>query len=119
MQTRQARQRYTVDQVIDAIKAGHTPKGAAAVLGCCPDTVRNYAVRYPSVKKALDTERKDIVDMAETGLRAAVERGEAWAIAFALKTLAKDIYSERQEVSGANGEPLEIVTNVIRKSSAP
>jgi hypothetical protein len=114
----QTRQRYTVDQVIDAIKAGHTPKGAAAVLGCCPDTVRNYAVRYQSVKKALDTERQDIVDIAESGLRAAVERGEAWAVAFALKTLAKDIYSERQEVTGANGDTLVVTTRIVKRNDA-
>ena len=114
----QTRQRYTVDQVIDAIKTGHTPKGAAAVLGCCPDTVRNYAVRYPSVKKALDTERQDIVDIAESGLRAAVERGEAWAVAFALKTLAKDIYSERQEVTGANGDTLVVTTRIVKRNDA-
>lgn len=107
-----AAERYTVQQVIDAIDKGHTPTGAASVLRCHPDTVRNYADRYPTVKKALLSARAEIVDLAEIGLRAAVVNKEPWAIAFALKTLARETYSERQEVkaeiSGPEGSAIPI-----------
>jgi len=114
-----AAERYTVQQVIDAIDKGHTPTGAASVLRCHPDTVRNYADRYPTVKKALLSARAEIVDLAEIGLRAAVINKEPWAIAFALKTLAKDIYSERQEVTGANGDALSARVVEVVKDYGP
>lgn len=108
-------QSYKVDDIIAAIRQGQTPSGAADILGCHPDTVRGYAKRYPSVKAALDAERQTTVDLAEKGLRTSVMRGDAWAVAFALKTLAKDVYSERQEVTGKDGEALVVATRVIRK----
>lgn len=91
--------RYTVKAVIDAINRGYTPTGAATILGCHADTVRNYADRYPTVRAALKAKRKELVDLGEIGLRAAIVRGEGWAIAFALKTLGKDEgYVERAEI---------------------
>lgn len=102
-------QRYKPQQVIDAIGQGHTPTGAASILKCDPDTVRRYADRYPTVKAALLEHRKQIVDIAELGLRAAVTRGEPWAVAFALKTLARETYSERIEHAGPDGGAVEIV----------
>lgn len=101
-------QTFTTQQVIDAIVQGHTPTGAASILKCDPNTVRNYAERYPTVKAALLEHRKQIVDLAELGLRAAVVRGEPWAVAFALKTLARDTYSERIEHAGTDGGPVVI-----------
>ena len=100
---------FTAQQVIDAITQGHTPTGAASILKCDPNTIRNYAERYPTVKAALLEHRRQIVDIAELGLRAAVTRGEPWAVAFALKTLARETYSERIEHAGTDGGPVEIV----------
>ena len=98
------KQKFKIDQVIDAIQRAQTPTGAARLLGCHPDTIRNYARRYATVKDALDAEREEIVDYAEMGLRGAVLNKEAWAIAFSLKTLGKSRgYVERQEVTGKDG----------------
>ena len=108
------KKRFGTDDIIKAIQTGQTPMGAAKVLGCTPETIRNYAKRYPSVALALVTERQNTVDLAERGLRSAVVREEPWAIAFSLKTLAKDIYSERQEITGRDGEALSIATRVVR-----
>lgn len=91
-------EKFTVAQVLAAIEKGHTGAAAARILGCAAQTVRNYADRYPTVRKALDGERDDIIDYAELGLRKAVLSGQPWAIAFALKTLGKKRgYVERQE----------------------
>jgi hypothetical protein len=104
-----ATEKFTTEQMIDAIRKGHTPTGAASVLKCHPDTIRNYADRYPTVKRALLSQRREIVDLAEIGLRAAVIRKESWAIAFALKTLGKsEGYVERQEHTGADGNAITI-----------
>jgi hypothetical protein len=98
------KQKFTVEEIVGAIREGHTPTGAALVLKCNSDTIRNYARRYATVKDALDAEREEIVDYAEMGLRGAVLNKEAWAIAFSLKTLGKSRgYVERQEVTGKDG----------------
>jgi len=83
------KKKFKIDEVIEAIEKGHTPKGASEVLDCHPDTIRNYAETNERVKRALLSERKDLVDMAKGGLRKHLQRNEAWAIAFTLKTLAK------------------------------
>lgn len=101
---------FTVEQVIDAIHEGHTPTGAGLILHCHPDTIRNYADKYTTVKAALMSERRALVDLAETGLRSALLSREAWAIAFTLKTLGKDDgYAERQEVTGKDGAAIEVI----------
>lgn len=102
-------QQFTPQQVIDAIRQGHTPTGAAHFLKCDPDTIRRYAKRYATVNAELLEHRKQIVDLAETGLRGAVLRSEPWAIAFSLKTLAPEVYNppQRSEISGPGGKPIE------------
>src|SRR5262245_33874272 len=95
-----ARPRYTAQQVIDAL---HATRGlvylAAKRLQCDPDTVMNYCKRHPTVEQAKHDARGELLDNAEEKLWEAVQRGEAWAIAFALKTIGKSRgYVERQEL---------------------
>lgn len=102
-----AKQVFTVDEVIDAIRKAQTPTGAALMLKCHPDTIRNYAKRYPTVRDALLAERAALVDLAEMGFKSAIINKEPWALAFALKTLGKHLgYVERQELTGKDGEPV-------------
>jgi hypothetical protein len=57
----------------------------------------NYCKRYPTVAAAKEAARGELLDVAEVKLWQAVQRGDAWAIAFALKTLGKQRgYVERQ-----------------------
>ena len=103
------KKRYKIDEVIEAIQEGHTPQGAAKILGCHPDTVRNYAKSNDRVMQELKSQRQDMVDIAERGLRRHLERGEAWAISFTLKTLGKDNgYTERQEITGKDGNSIVV-----------
>lgn len=100
-------QRYSVEQVIAAIRQGHVITTAAKILGCEPQTVRNYARRYKTVADAILEERTQLVDLAELSLRDQILKGENWAVTLALKTLGKDRgYVERQEHTGVNGEPI-------------
>ena len=104
-------ERYTAQEVIDALERGYTCVGAGQLLGCSAETVRNYANKYPTVKTALRAKRSELVDLAEMSLRRAIMAGEAWAVALTLKTLGKDDgYVERvqQEVSGQDGGPVVI-----------
>lgn len=107
-------EKYKVDDVIAAIRQAQTAAGAGRVLGCVSDTIRAYARRYATVDAALRSEREDLIDFAESGLRHAVETGEPWAIAFALKTVGKHRgYTERHEVTGEGGGALTIaIVNV-------
>jgi len=104
-----ATQKFTVNQIITAIEQAQTAAGAARVLGCNPQTIRNYANRYPTVAAALDGERNNLADYAEMGLKRAVLAGEPWALALALTTLRKGIYTKRQEITGADGGPMIVV----------
>lgn len=85
------RQRYTAAQVIAAL---HATKGmvflAAKRLGCDYDTVLNYCKRYPTVQAAKDAERGEMVDTAELKLWQAIQNGQPWAIALALRMLGKE-----------------------------
>ena len=105
-----SRQRYTAEQVAAALVAykGMTFTAAKA-LGCSSATVLNYIKRYPSLAQVLHDVRGAALDLAESQLLAAVERGEGWAVQFFLKTVGKARgYVERQEWGGADGQPVEL-----------
>ena len=103
-------EKYSTEQVIEAIRKAQTAAGAALALGCAPDTIRAYARRHPTVAAALDGERDNLLDYAEMGLKRAVLNGEPWAVAFALRTIGKSRgYSERHEIAGPDGDTLRVV----------
>jgi hypothetical protein len=92
-------ERYTAQQVIDAVTTG---KGlvtvAARHLGCHPDTIRRYRREYPTVAAAFQVQREGITDMAEAALYKAINDGQPWAVCFYLKTQGRDRgYIERHE----------------------
>jgi hypothetical protein len=101
-------EKFTVTEIIAAIRKAQTAAGAARILECDSDTIRNYAKRHATVDRALYNEREDLADYAEMGLKRAVLNGEAWAIALAVKTLRKGVYSERHELGGPDGGPVLI-----------
>ena len=106
---------HTLEEALKAVEEGKTRYGAARRLGCPYQTIDNYRKRWKSVDDAIKTKRTEMVDMAEMGVRGAVIKGQPWAIAFALKTLAKDDYSERQEVAQTG----DITFRVIYEDSKP
>jgi len=62
-----------------------------------------------AIREACDNARGELIDISEQKLRAAVMNGEPWAVAMVLKTLGKSRgYVERQEVTGADGKPMNI-----------
>ena len=105
--------RWTCEQMIAALQR---TKGmvylAARDLGCSHQTVYNYAKRHPSVQDAIDSNRGGFIDVAELKLWEAVNKGQPWAVAFALKTIGKNRgFTERQEVSGPDGEAITVDFN--------
>ena len=109
-----AKERYTAQQVIDALrKARGIMAVAAKLLGCTRYTVYNYIARYPTVAKAYQEQRDTIVDIAEGKLVAMLDAGEWPAVKYTLSTLGRNRgYVERQELSGPEGGPILIELDV-------
>jgi hypothetical protein len=113
------KEKYTPKEMIDALTAA---KGmvyvAARKLECSAQTVYTYAEKYPAVKEAMKQERGLMVDIAEIALYKAVQNGEPWAVSLTLKTIGKDRgYTERQEITGADGGPLNVRVEDIHNLS--
>jgi hypothetical protein len=98
-------EKYTANQIIDALKEKHGNMSASArFLGCSRNTISRYIDTYPTVKAVYDEERETLIDFAENQLFKQVQDGNITAIIFTLKTIGKlRGYVERQEVTGADG----------------
>lgn len=92
------KQRYTAEQVAEALRAaGGVNADAAQRLGCHRTTVMDYMRRYPQVREVYEDARAVVVDMAESQLKALVEKGVWPAIRFVLVTLGRDRgYSDKR-----------------------
>jgi hypothetical protein len=95
------RQRYTVEQVITALREGKGMVSVAARrLGYNFQTVLNYCKRYPTVEQAKQESRVELLDEAELRLWRAIRRDESWAITLALKTIGRSRgYGERLDLN--------------------
>lgn len=123
-----SRQRYTAEQVCEAIRrAGGVIAVAAQALGCDRKTVYNYAKRYTTVQEAMDEANETNLDVAEAGL-AAFMRGQVTetidgvrttrsvddrtrldALKFYLRTKGRlRGYGDRMEVTGRDGGPVQV-----------
>ena len=98
-------EKYTANQMIEAIRDKHGNMSAAArFLGCSRNTISRYIETYPTVKAVYEEERETLIDFAENQLFKQVQDGNITAIIFTLKTIGKHRgYVERQEVTGADG----------------
>jgi hypothetical protein len=104
------KRRISNNEMIAAIQEAHGLVLVAATrLGCSTSTIYRRADRFASVRDALQSAREEIVDLAEAKLYQAVQAGEAWAVTLVLRTLGRRRgYVERQELSGADGQSLEV-----------
>jgi hypothetical protein len=96
--------------VADALdKSGGICSVAAKKLKCDARTVRNYIARHETLKSLVDEIVETTIDTAETQLHKAIRDGNMTAIIFYLKTKGKDRgYSERREVTGADGDAVRV-----------
>lgn len=82
----------------------------ARSFGLSRQTLYKYINSKPSVKAALDEARETMIDNVESALYSAALAGEAWAVCFFLKTQGKSRgYTERSEITGADGGPVLVV----------
>jgi uncharacterized protein YdbL (DUF1318 family) len=100
--------KYTQKQVIDALEQSRGMLShAARRLGCSRTTLNAYIEEYKEIAQAKKDAHEEVNDVTELKLFDAIQRGEAWAICFRLKTQAKDRgYIEKAEISGPGGRPV-------------
>ena len=117
-----ARQRYTAEQVANALTAAQGMKTVAARnLGCTYQTVQNYIERYATVRQALDEALERLGDKIESTLLSRafgkydddgneIMPPSTAELIFLAKThpaMKRRGYSERHELTGADGGALE------------
>ena len=84
-------QKYTVQQVVDALQATRGMVYIAAQrLGCTYQTIYNYRDRHPIVARTLIRESGTVNDTAELQLFKAIAEGKEWAIKYRLSNKATD-----------------------------
>jgi len=110
-----SRQRYTQQQMINALTQAHgLIAPAAQALHCHRHTVDRYIARYPLVRRAYEEAREAVIDLAESKLIELVEQRDWRAIRYLLSTLGKDRgYVERTEVQQMGGD-LEAVRQQLQ-----
>lgn len=80
---------------------------------CAIAAIERYA---PETTKAMNDARNAFIDMAEQQLTKQVKKSEQWAVKFTLATLGKKRgYTERVEHTGADGEPLSVEVEIVKK----
>jgi hypothetical protein len=103
-------QRLSVEQVADALRESRGLVSIAARrLGTSRANVYKYRDRHPAVRQALDDARDERVDLAESKLDEAIERGDPWAVSLTLRTIGRGRgYGDRVEHTGAGGQPIRV-----------
>ena len=112
--------RLTKKMVVDAL---HKTKGAvylaASSLDCSHTAIYDYIKKYPDIAEIKDYYDEEVTDIAVAKLRDSVVKGAPWAIKYQLSTKGKSRgYVERQEVTGADNAPIELIVKYAdRKTS--
>lgn len=115
--------KYTVKQIENAlIKTAGNVSQAARELGADRNTIYNHINASPTLAQVLQNAREELVDIAESALRKEVLDGNITAIIWTLKAnpAAKERgWSERHELTGANGGPMKMETwlSELRKAA--
>lgn len=89
----------------------------ARTLNVSRTTLYKYINSHPTVKAALDEAREKMIDNVESNLYSKALAGDTTAMIFFLKTQGKSRgYVERQEITGADSEP--ITFEIVRRDES-
>lgn len=97
--------KYSIDEMTDGLRqANGNVSDAASIVGCSRTTVVSYINRIPEIKIVYLEETDRLKDLAVSRLYEAVDRGEPWAIALAIR------YHESVfRLYGASGDGTQII----------
>ena len=114
-------QRFTDDQVAEALRSAAGVRSAAAsLLKCSPSTVKRYVDRSETLARIEGEIVEQIIDLAESRLVDAINDGNLTAIMFYLRTKGKHRgYSERHQVEGKDGGPVEVKARLDLSDLSP
>lgn len=105
---------FTAAQFVKAIHgSGGIVTTIARRVGCSWQTAKKYITTYPTIAAAYKAESEAVVDMAEGILLKSIKGGNTQDAKWLLARLRRDKYSERQEVTGADGGPLTYNVKLI------
>ena len=108
---------YKAQQFIEVIPGtGGIVSAIAKRVGCCWNTARKYIDTHPTVRQAYDDECETVLDFAESKVIELMRHDDGQMIRYYLSTKGKKRgYTERQEITGAEGvSPLGI--QIVRKA---
>lgn len=96
--------------IIEAIKdSGGIMSTIARRLGVTWHTADSWIKQYNETRQALQDERETILDLAESTLFKNIKDGNSQDAKWLLSTMGKNRgYSERHEITGQDGEPIEV-----------
>jgi hypothetical protein len=105
--------KLTQDQVFEALNQAHGMKtGAAEILKVSFKTIERYVAKSEKAQDEIARWHVRRKDRAEYKLDEAIERGESWAIMFALKNAHDREYSDRVDVT-TGGKPIVLTDDQI------
>lgn len=98
------------DLAIKAIAEGKGAAGAAKEVGVTRRTLYNWRAQNEVFRQRWDDAQESLTDEIErTAMQKAITGQDTALLIFLLKTRRRDIYQERQEITGAEGAPLTIL----------
>ena len=107
---------FTIEEMVDAIIAANGSRiDAADTLGTAPKTIWRYAQKFPRVQEALDDADHIVGQLARNTIIDGIMGGDAGCAKWFLthnKNVRSD-WSERTEITGANGGAIQTETRVI------
>ena len=109
-------EQFTIEEMVDAIIAANGSRiDAADTLGTDPKTIWRYAQKFPRVQEALDDADHIVGQLARNTIIDGIMGGDAGCAKWFLthnKNVRSD-WSERTEITGANGGAIQTETRVI------
>jgi len=102
---------YLAQEFIDAIPGtGGIITAIAKKVGCAWHTAKKYIDTYATVGQAYQDECEKVLDLAESKVIEMIHASDGQMVRYYLSTKGKRRgYTERQEITGADGEPIQIL----------
>lgn len=99
---------YTTEDFAAALeKAGGNQTAAAESLGVSRMTVWRAIKKWPGLQEVIEAAEAELIDVAEGNVAKLVRDGDQRASEFLLRYRAKERWSTRHEMTGAEGAPIQ------------